>query len=28
VVRQLVNRVNPRTPRHKRQIRKEGRNHA
>lgn len=28
VVRQLVNRINPRTPRHKRQIRKEGRNHA
>jgi shikimate kinase len=28
VVRQLVNRVNPRTPRHKRQVRKEGRNHA
>jgi len=28
VVRQLVNRLNPRTPRHKRQIRKEGRNHV
>lgn len=28
VVRQLVNRINPRTPKHKRQIRKEGRNHA
>jgi shikimate kinase len=28
VVRQLVNRVNPKTPRHKRQVRKEGRNHA
>lgn len=28
VVRQLVNRVNPRTPRHRRQVRKEGRNHA
>ncbi|NMT65260.1 shikimate kinase AroK [Marinobacter orientalis] len=28
VVRQLVNRIHPRTPRHKRQVRKEGRNHA
>jgi len=28
VVRQLVNRLNPKTPRHKRQIRKEGRNHV
>lgn len=28
VVRQLVNRLNPRTPRHKRQVRKEGRNHV
>ncbi|HET8801823.1 MAG TPA: shikimate kinase AroK [Marinobacter sp.] len=28
VVRQLVNRMNPRTPRHKRQVRKEGRNHV
>jgi shikimate kinase len=28
VVRQLVNRINPRTPRHKRQVRKEGRNHV
>ncbi len=28
VVRQLVNRIKPRTPRHKRQLRKEGRNHA
>ncbi len=28
VVRQLVNRVNPKTPRHKRQRRKEGRQHA
>lgn len=28
VVRQLLNRINPKTPRHKRQIRKEGRNHA
>ncbi|MEA1082510.1 shikimate kinase AroK [Marinobacter qingdaonensis] len=28
VVRQLVNRMNPKTPRHKRQIRKEGRNHV
>lgn len=28
VVRQLVNRVNPKTPRHKRQRRKEGRQYA
>ncbi|HEY9118387.1 MULTISPECIES: shikimate kinase AroK [Marinobacter] len=28
VVRQLINRINPKTARHKRQIRKEGRNHA
>lgn len=28
VVRQLVNLLNPKTPRHMRQIRKEGRNHA
>lgn len=28
VVRQLVNRLNPKTPRHKRQVRKEGRNHV
>lgn len=28
VVRQLVNRINPRTPRHKRQRRKEGRDYA
>ncbi|MEX2474606.1 shikimate kinase AroK [Marinobacter sp.] len=28
VVRQLVNRVDPKTPRHRRQVRKEGRNHA
>lgn len=28
VVRQLVNRVNPRTPKHRRQFRKEGRHHA
>lgn len=28
VVRQLINRLNPKTPRHKRQVRKEGRNHA
>ncbi len=28
VVRQLVNRINPKTPRHKRQVRKEGRNHV
>ena len=28
VVRQLANRLNPKTPRHKRQIRKEGRNHV
>lgn len=28
VVRQLVNRLNPRTPRHKRQVQKEGRNHV
>jgi shikimate kinase len=28
VVRQLVNRMNPRTPRHKRQVQKEGRNHV
>jgi shikimate kinase len=28
VVRQLVNRLSPKTPRHKRQIRKEGRNHV
>lgn len=28
VVRQLVNRMNPKTPRHKRQVRKEGRNHV
>ncbi|OEY66625.1 shikimate kinase AroK [Marinobacter sp. X15-166B] len=28
VVRQLVNRFNPKTPRHRRQLRKEGRNHA
>lgn len=28
VVRQLVNRLNPKTPRHKRQLRKEGRNHV
>ncbi|MBW7473059.1 shikimate kinase AroK [Marinobacter sp. M216] len=28
VVRQLVNRMKPRTPRHKRQVRKEGRNHV
>ncbi|MBE0485815.1 shikimate kinase AroK [Marinobacter sp.] len=27
VVRQLVNRINPKTPRHKRQRRKEGRQH-
>jgi shikimate kinase len=28
VVRQLVNRINPKTPRHKRQRRKEGRQHV
>ncbi|GAA0850783.1 shikimate kinase AroK [Marinobacter szutsaonensis] len=28
VVRQLINRINPRTPRHRRQVRKEGRNHV
>ncbi|QSP96091.1 shikimate kinase AroK [Marinobacter salinisoli] len=28
VVRQLVNRLNPKTPRHKRKVRKEGRHHA
>lgn len=28
VVRQLANRINPKTPRHKRQRRKEGREHA
>lgn len=28
VVRQLVNRINPRTPRHRRQVRKEGQKHA
>lgn len=28
VVRQLVNRINPKTPRHRRKVRKEGRNHA
>ncbi len=28
VVRQLVNRFNPKTPRHKRQLRKEGRYHV
>lgn len=28
VVRQLVNRINPKTPRHRRQRRKEGRHHA
>lgn len=28
VVRQLVNRINPKTPRHQRQVRKEGRNHV
>lgn len=28
VVRQLVNRMNPKTPRHKRQLQKEGRNHV
>ncbi|KAA1171658.1 shikimate kinase AroK [Marinobacter salinexigens] len=28
VVRQLVNKINPRTPRHRRQMRKEGRSHA
>jgi shikimate kinase len=28
VVRQIVNRINPRTPRHKRQVQKEGRNHV
>lgn len=28
VVRQLVNRLNPKTPRHKRQIRKEGRSNV
>ena len=28
VVRQLVNRINPRTPRHRRQLRKESRQHG
>jgi shikimate kinase len=28
VVRQLVNRINPKTPRQQRQVRKEGRNHV
>ncbi|SDX35736.1 shikimate kinase AroK [Marinobacter mobilis] len=28
VVRQLINRLNPKTPRHRRTVRKEGRNHA
>jgi shikimate kinase len=28
VVRQLVNRINPKTPRHRRQRRKEGRHNA
>ncbi len=28
VVRQLINRINPKTPRHRRQVRKEGHKHA
>ncbi|SFM61249.1 shikimate kinase AroK [Marinobacter zhejiangensis] len=28
VVRQVMNRLNPKTPRHKRKVRKEGRDHA
>lgn len=28
VVRQLINRIDPKTPRHRRKVKKEGRNHA